>query len=398
MNNQKIADAKPIITAVAFILIFAALLLFALSSLGRAEGGAKVAPGAPDSLVSAGAPRSQLELKRMFEGIGLTYTEDGRTVYEPISREYRAALEERIAAGESPALSVEEILFIVSDSAAAYENFDIIRFKNADGETEEEIYPKELRQSGDAPYARAALERIRNVSELIELRVRKMSAGGAFNESEDGSVSYTPRGVEREKGGTSASTEFLFGGAAGYTESVVFMPGNGTKVVLYPSSEEAALCRTKVILHTDIEASNDERALLSSVGADPERCRNITPEYFYGRTELRLFVLGGEVVLTDTEKGKALLLLENNERLSSVAFAEDGLYYTTQTASGSSVYKYSSGEVETLFVSDSQLAVSEPLEGEYISVQVYKAERRENESFVTVLECVGDHLAEYSAE
>lgn len=401
MNNQKIADTKPIITAVAFILIFAALLLFAVSSLGRAEGGTKVAPGAPDSLVSAGAPRSQLELKRMFEGISLTYTEGGLSVYEPISREYRAALEERIAAGESPALSVEEILFIVSDSASAYDSYDVIRFKNALGETEKEIYPQELRQTGDAPIARAALEKIRAVSELIELRVRKMSAGGAFNENESGCVGYIPRGVEREKGGGSASAEFLFGFSSGtenYTEAVVFMPGNGTKVVLYPSSEEAALCRTKVILHTDTKASGEERALLSSVGANPDRCRNITPEYFYGMTELRLFALGGEVVLTDTENGKALLLLENSERLSSVAFAEDGLYYTTLSASGSSVYKYSDGVRELLFVSDSQLAVSEPLTGGYDKILVYKAERRESESFVTALECVGSPVAEYSAK
>jgi hypothetical protein len=179
---------------------------------------------------------------------------------------------------------------------------------------------------------------------------------------------------------------------------VVFMPGNGTKVVLYPSAEEAALCRTKVILHTDIKATDDEKALLSSLGADPDRCRNITPEYFYGRTELRLFALGGEVVLTDTEQGKAVSLLEDGERLSSVAFAEDGLYYTTLSDSGASVYKYSGGERELLFGSDSLLAVTEPFDGDYDRVLIYKAERQENESFVTALECIGDPIAEYSAE
>lgn len=396
MNNKNIADTKPIITAAAFILAFAAVLFFAIASLGRAEGDMKVAPGAPDSLVSAGAPRSQLELKRMFEGMSLVYTEGGLSVYEPISPEYRAALEERIAAGESPALSVEEILFIVSDSASAYENFDIIRFKNSNGETECEIYPREVAQSREMPFARAALERIRNVSELIGLRVRNMSADSAFSENENGSVSYTPRGVERKKGGNTASAEFLFDPSD--IESVVFMPGNGTKVVLYPSAEEAALCRTKVILHTDIKATDAERALLSSLGADSDRCRNITPEYFYGRTELRLFALGGEVVLTDTEQGKAVSLLEDGERLSSVAFAEDGLYYTTLSDSGASVYKYSGGERELLFGSDSLLAVTEPFDGDYDRVLIYKAERQENESFVTALECIGDPIAEYSAE
>ena len=104
------------------------------------------------------------------------------------------------------------------------------------------------------------------------------------------------------------------------------------------------------------------------------------------------------MVLTDTEQGKAVSLLENGERLSSVAFSEDGLYYTTLSDSGASVYKYSGGERELLFGSDSLLAVTEPFDGDYDRVIIYKAERQENESFVTALECIGDPIAEYSAE
>ena len=45
MDNKNIADAKSITMAVAFILVFAIMLFFAISSLGRAEGDPKVAPG-----------------------------------------------------------------------------------------------------------------------------------------------------------------------------------------------------------------------------------------------------------------------------------------------------------------------------------------------------------------
>ena len=399
MNKKKTADVKPIAMAVAFIAVFAVALFFAIASLGGAKGEAKLAPGAPESIASAGAPRSQLELKRMFEAMSLTYTENGRTVYEPISREYRAALEERIAAGESPALSVEEILFIVSDSAAAYDRFDIIRFRNADGETEGEIYPQEVSQTREMSFGRSALERIREVSTLIELRVRKMSAPSSFEETDDGSI-YTSRRVEREKNdeiGGGVSFAFEPFGKDGFGE-ISFLPGDGTKVTVYPSDAEVSLCRTRVIAHTDIPASAEERELLFSVGVEPDRCRNITPEYFYGRTELRLFALGGEVVLVDVELDKAIPLLGGEERFSSVALGADGLYYTTLSDGGSSVCKYSSGRIELLFSSDSQLAVTEPLSGEFHSVLVYKAERRENESFVTAFECIGDPIAEYFAE
>ena len=65
---------------------------------------------------------------------------------------------------------------------------------------------------------------------------------------------------------------------------------------------------------------------------------------------------------------------------------------------GSSVYKYSGGNREKLYSAEFQLAVAEPLTGGYGSVLVYKAERREDERFVTALECVGDPIAEYFAE
>ena len=397
MKNKKIADARPIITASVFILAFAIVLFFAIASLGAAEGGSKKAPGAPDSLVSAGAPRSQLELKRMFEAMSLTYMDGDLAVYEPITREYRAALEERMASGESPALSVEEILFIVSDSASAYDGFDVIRFKSASGEIEREIYPKKVTQSRDGSLGLSALDRIKAVSELIELRVRLLSAPDAFSVGESGSVSYTPRRADGSD--TVAGFQFGFSGdGEGIAAAVVFLPDNGGRVTLYPTAEELALCYTRVIQHTDIEATEAEKELLSLGGFEPSRCRNITPEYFYGLTHLRLFALGGEVVLTDVEKGRAIRLLDGGERLSSVALGSDGLFYTTLADGGSSVYKYSDKGRERLYTAEFQLAVAEPLTGGYGSVLVYEAERREDERFVTALECVGEPIAEYFAE
>ena len=409
MKNR--SGLNTVITACALICAFALVLLCAMISLGAAEGEIKTAPGAPDSLVSAGAPRSQLELKRTFEAMSLSYEEGGLSVYEPISSEYRRAIEERKMAGETPALSVEEMLFVISDTAAAYDKYDIIRFKDEIGNVETEVITSDMSEREKMPLHRSALGRISDVSRIIELRVRAMSSESSFSETDGGALKYIPKQVERENSGSSFESEraFLFGlysDSENYSEAVVFLPGNGSRVTLYPFADDAAFCRTKVILQNGRPATETEKKLLISAGIDPSRCRNITPEYFYGETALRLFAVGGRVMILDLASSSAVSLLPENGRLSSLAIAHGGdgeteLYFTLAFDKSSSVMKYKSGEREAelmLELDVEYLAVCEPLTGNEDRVFVYRAVRREEERFVTALECVGDPVAEYFSE
>ena len=139
MRKRKQNNTGYALASAAAIFLFAVVLWVAISSIGAVGGGIKRASAAPDSLLSAGAPRSQLELKRFFESIGLTYTEDGKKVWEPVSSEYRRAVERLSESGDRQLLSVEEVLFIIADSRTAYDSFDVIRFRSGSGEVEEEI-------------------------------------------------------------------------------------------------------------------------------------------------------------------------------------------------------------------------------------------------------------------
>ena len=141
MKKRKQNNTGYALASAAAIFLFAVVLWVAISSISAVGGGIKRASTAPDSLLSAGAPRSQLELKRFFESIGLTYTEDGKKVWEPVSSEYRRAVERLSESGDRQLLSVEEVLFIIADSRTAYDSFDVIRFRSGSGEVEEEILP-----------------------------------------------------------------------------------------------------------------------------------------------------------------------------------------------------------------------------------------------------------------
>ena len=371
----------PVLAALAFVVAFSLVLAFAVNSLGSADGKVKTAREAPDSLVSAGAPRSQLELKRFFESVSADYTEDGRKIYEPISTEYLASVE------EGTVLSIEEILFIISDTVAAWKKYDVIRFRSATGDVEYEIEPRPATQTGDLPFHRAARETLGEVVDLIRLRIEYMSAEGAMKEETHGAYRYEPRLVEREKGSEDSNRAFLFSGG-----SIAFEAESGKTVSLYPAEKDTSLCRTKVLLVTNVEISETEKETLSSSGYDPARCRNITPEYWYGRTEVRLFVFGGKVVILDG--GSARELLPEGCKLTSAALGEGeiGLYFTASSESGSSVWEYSDGKMEKILELSGSLAVIEPIEGGYDCVEVYAASPVEDGRFVTALECHGEPL------
>ncbi len=379
----------PLITAAVAVVVFTLALALAITTIGSAEGNVKTAREAPDSLVSAGAPRSQLELKRMFESMSLSYTENGKMIYEPISAEYKRSV------NENSVLAIEEVLFIISDSVAAYEKYDVIRFRDADGNIDCEIVPFEPYQSEDLPFHRSAYERIYAAYELIKLRIEYMSGEGAMVEIEKDLFRYAPRQVERSKNKEKYENDraFLF-----VNGTISFEAEKGREVVLYPTEKDMATCKTKVIAVLDTEISESERNTLSAFGYDAARCRNITPEYWYGETDVRLFVFGGRVILVDVDK--AFEPFAQGDKLDSAAMLLEDLYFTVSSEKGSSVWKYSDSKMtKILETEDEHLAVIEPIVSEkYDSVEVYAAMPHEDGRFVTALECKGDAIAKYFAE
>lgn len=397
---------KPVAATVIAIVLFAVVLWTAVASLGAADEDIKRAPEAPDSLMSAGAPRSQLELSRMFGSMSLSYTENGKTVYEPISAEYRIATEKKLADGDRPMLSVEEILFIIADTPTVYERYEIIRLRGADGTVEREIVTGDICEGEKAPFHRASLERIALISEMIEYRIAALSAKDAFKYDDEGVKYYEPR--EDTRGGGSGDTPrgcFMFclhGRPTDFENAVVYRSESGKDISLYPSEKTAGLCRTKVILQNEIKATEAERDRLAAAGYTPERCKNVTPKYWYSETEARIFVFGSRVILVDPSSEGGVTLLPDESRLMSVAIGyvsdEDvpDVYISVAYEGGSAVLRYSSGKLETILSSESEiLAVCEPIEAGYDSIQVYEAVRFEDARFVIALECRGEPVEKY---
>lgn len=398
------ASLKPIIWAAFAISAFAIILWTAMTSLGDADGEAKLIPAAPDSLVSAGAPRSQLELKRMFESMSLSYTEGGKEVYEPISKDYSIAVSQRIARGEELALSVEEVLYIISDSVAAYEKYDVIRLRGADGATEKVVTCYEAEENESSPFHRKMRDKLQNVAEIIEYRISALSSPHTMVTAEDGSRVYTPRYATKESGEEKVS--FVFGLTSDtekYEGAVVYVSENGEKVALYPHADEAALCRTKVIIHNDKPMSREESELLKNNGWDITACRNITPLYWYPMTNIRIFAVGGKVILADPDSERVTEPLPEGHKLISLAVRNtDGIteiYFSSAYGEGSSVFVYSMSEGKATVIDSSEnglLAMIENGYDGYDRVAVCSAVRREDGRFVTAVECVGEPLYVYA--
>ena len=106
MSEKRRSGLKMILATVLLIAIFASALICSLASIGVEGGEVKISGSSPEGLVSAGAPRSQIALKQMFDSMGAVRTNGNRVVYEPITEEYRSAVSERIKKGEKPVLSV----------------------------------------------------------------------------------------------------------------------------------------------------------------------------------------------------------------------------------------------------------------------------------------------------
>lgn len=383
-NGERSASREHRVAAVLLVGTLAALVLFgtllwlAIISIDGANGLYKTSPGAPESLVSLGAPRSQLDLERMFSSMSNTYDEDGKTVCEPVTASYRESVEKRISAGESFALSVEEILYIISDSVEIYDSSDLVRLVRADGSVEREISPIGELSECSKLYYEAASERARDVLAIITHRVFALSSPDAIEEK-DGVYVYTPEYKEKD-------------GARGFVISteIIFNTENGRSVRLYPTDRVDETCNSTVLCESKRALSRAEREVLTRSGYDPDACRNITPEYFYGKTELRLVAVGGRVIIVDVDALMALDPLPREERLASVALFDNCLYFTSTLEGGSALLRYESGVGVTREASFDEECVGVYGNGE--AVEAYAAKKTDSKKYIAVLVRTGDPL------
>ncbi len=361
------ASVTLLIYAMCAVMLITAAVWLSVRSLGAADGVPRTAPASPDTLLSVGAPRSQLELRRMFSSMKKSYFENGRRIFEPLSEEYKAAVDLKKANGEILSLSVEEVLYLITDSVAVYESYDIVKLVGAEGA--DKLYPIKDLAHADEAYDAAAQKRVFDIVSLVKYRLEALSSADRFV----GEI-YIPT----QRSGTERT--FII------TENEIsYKPDATRSIVLYPTSSDAENCVVSVVCESKKLILASERALLD--GAGYENARNITPDFWYERTDIRIFISGGRTVLADAEKNE-LYHLDGGARLLSAALYADTVYLTVSAGEGSALLKLQNGELSTVEEFDTLTAVFETDGG----AEVYMAQRLESEKYMVVLSRLGEAL------
>ncbi len=390
VKRDKRAMRRLFVYGVCAVAVFCVTLWLLVASLGRVDGRQKTSQSTPTALVSVGAPRSQLDLKRMFSRMSDSYYEGERRVYEPITLSHRETVSKRVESGESIGLSVEEVIYVISDSVTAYGEYDVINLVGRNGEADLRIYPERELINGYEPYHVTASERIDDITEIILYRLSALSSSDRVRKNENGYV-YVPNSPSRDNG----EKLFIIDLTEGETENrIVFCPDGVRQIEVFPYPSLKDDAASTVIRENPRRATEDEAELLRLYGYDPSDCRNITPKHWYEYTELRLFVSGGRVVILDPGAKKATDTLPTGHKFTSAAICGDGevkLYFTSSYTDGSSLLCYSAGEITEIYKCEYEyLGVYESLDGE--SVELYEADKKENAKYMTQLTRRGECL------
>ena len=338
--------------------LFGILLWMAILSIDGASGIYKSSPDAPESLVSLGAPRSQLDLERAFSAMKREYDEDGALVCEPITLDYRNSVERTV-------LSVEEILYIISDSAELYDKCDKVRLIGEDGRVETEILPIKELSVESVPYYKAAEKRSEDILSIITYRIFALSKSDVISEV-DGKYVYIPEYADKS---------FTI------SDEISFNTEGGRSVRLYPTEKQLEAKDTAVICESKRALGRAEREVLNASGYDADAARNVTPEFMYGKTAIRLVALGGRIILVDVDRYVAFDPLSKSERLSSVALLDGELYFTSM-GNGSSLWRYADGESHKVYESDDDCL---GIYGDGETIGLYVAKRLESKKYITAL-------------
>ena len=387
-EKKKIKRSLTALAALLLVGAFTASLFASLSSIGRYDGEIRVSKVTPGGLVSAGAPRSQLALKQMFDSMGTVNSNGNRTVYEPITEEYLSAVKERIKQGETPMLSVEEVLYIISDTVRLAEKYDGVKLHG--------IGTVVFRKGeGAKPIHLSSLENCRKIMQIRIYRIQNLCIPET-TEWDGSEFIYYPDLATRNDG----RRRFVFSKISDENmgSNIMFYPGNGQKIELYPSSEVIDLCNTKYMSISPTELTESEKDILSQLGYDYGQCRNVTPEYWRGLTECKLVVVAGRLIIIDPLAGRALDSAPDDMKTVSIALGDRNgdrtyeLYFTAYSGDRGAAVRYAPGSknVEILFYNDFCMGAYEDLDGSRVSF--YRAEQVESGSYLNLLRRVGNSI------
>ena len=389
---RKKAEKSGVIIIVATLLliaIFATAMIGSLLSIGADNGEIKTSRNLNGGLASAGAPRSQLALKQMFDSMGVVRTNGNRVIYEPITEEYLAAVLGKIENGEKPRLSVEEILYIISDSVSFIEKYDGVKL-HGEGTV---ILKKGV---GDKPAHISALEQSSAIYQIILYRIKSLCHESAFEYDGDTLVYYPDAVGERNRARRFEFSEFADDKRA---DNIVYCPGDGQRISLFPSADykENDL---KYMLLTDDPLSTYEREILETSGYDADRCRNITPSYWKGHTDCKAVIIGGRIIIVDSVSGKVTDSAPKGTRTLSIAAGDndgDGryeLYFTAYSENKSVAVRYVPGSnvIDVLFETEFCIGAYEAFDSE--EVNFYRTEQVESGSRLNLLRRIGNEINE----
>ena len=385
-NKERRASVALAVYTSLIIIILALLLFVAALSIDRADREIKSSPSYPNELVSLGTPRSRLELERFFSMMSREYSDSEGKVCEPITKEYLSSVQNRINNGEILTLSVEEVLYIIADSASSYDNYDVIKLATSDGY--KSIYPCREPARENLPFHQASRTRLLDILEIITYRILSLSSPEAVLESEDGYV-YTPKYNEREVG---ESRSFVISKpeSACYSNGISFIADGNREILLYPTAKIAESLKATVLCESGFEFSEDEKNIIISSGYSISSCRNVTPDYWYQSSPARLCVVGGRILLMDKDTGTIFEALPHTHRFGSAAVGDtdgdkkDEIFFTSLTENGgSALWKYEiGGELELLREEKNGALAVYRYENE---IALYKAQMKESKKYITML-------------
>ena len=386
MMQKKEKRSAALLLAITLTAIFlsAALLWLAIASIDQAGGGIKQSSATPDRLASVGAPRSQLQLERAFSMMSAQYDSSGTAGIEPITAAYKQRIDERIADGERIVLSVEEVLYIISSSTQIYEAYGEIRLGD------EIIKPIGELSRSELSYNQAASVKTTDILKIIMYRIFALTSPDAITEMDGGYV-YTPQYSERELG---VGKKFIISDSAEI--KISFVAEDGQEVRLYPTQKLDDDMRSTVICQSAREFSTAEAELLAAFGFNYALCRNITPECWYSETALRLFVVGGRMMILDPDVKKASDPLEQSHRITSVAVLDsnaDGrseIYFTSYSGDDkTALWKYDGGEIACLDEArEREFAIYREGDG----IALYRGARVESKKYITMMVRSGEPI------
>lgn len=371
---------------------FAVFLWGTLTSFGGRDTEKIYLPAGAVRQKSFSKPQSGEDIRRMFAAMSRTYRQEDAFVFEPITKDYLSLVEKRRREGKILPLSVEEILFILSDAETIYGKYDIIR-----------LFPEQLlkqdmtviaENSRQAPADHVGYLRICDIYKLILYRITSLGDTSAYEIQSNGDLVYHPYGADGYFIFSLPDTERLTG-------AVCYVDAGSLRTAVFPSESLARKARMTGVESRKDALSETEKSLSEAGQYDSAHLRFLTPSYWIAqkRTDCCLFAYGRQVMVADPHRGQTIDLLARDEQLLSLAVGDrnaDGMteiYYTHTVPSGGSAlgcYNPVTGLCQTLRTfPEPKIGVFEKADG---TIAVYATESLTNSDYVVAMVRIGEAL------